>query len=894
MSNGLDKEFDAAGVDRRLSISFGALLLSLMLAVLLSVGLYLKNVMEREQDNIATILTQVLASSVSRVSFSGKYHARLLLEEIKESQPGIRYLLLADPEGEVLAHSNGQLNDTTLPAQTRSIIQQVLREEKPYSRNYRRDGEWVHEITLPYRGGYDNSVIGVIQLGLSEQRREDALRNGLIFIAALLLALLVLGIFLTRRISARFGKPVKELASDLAATLHAIPDLLFELDAQGRFMRVPIEREDKLYLPRDQVLGRTVDEILPPQAVVATHKALEEAKASGESYGYQIMLPIGGRECWFELSVTRKDGDPPRFVVLSHEVTDRKQMLHDLQTLADHNRLILDSAGEGIFGLDTNGVMTFVNPAAASMLGYTPDELLGGISHDTWHHHHQDGRDYHEHDCPIIATLNKGEKHSGEEYFIRRNGEHFPVSYSSTPIIEECELSGAVVTFTDISEKKAAEERINHLAYFDALTDLPNRTLITERLNQALASARRSRQQGALILINIDRFKNINDALGQAQGDKLLITLAKRLSAVFREDTTLARLAGDEFAVLVPELSENSAEASHSVHTLAERIHNKVRESLVLDETEISSTVSLGISLYPESPQDDVEAVFRRADTALHRAKANGGNQSAFFETDMGEAVEQRFRIERELRQALPAGQLSLYLQPQVNADGDVVAAEVLLRWNHPERGMVPPGVFIPIAEESDLIIELGNWVLSRAFELMVRCDMAGKPVPLSVNLSPRQFRQPGFTPWLKDLIASTGADASHLTLEVTEGLVIEDINDVVAKMSELTNIGIHFSIDDFGTGYSSLAYLKRLPIHELKIDKAFIRDAPQNDSDAALVETILAVAEHMHLRVVAEGVETQQQAHFLNQRGQVIHQGYLFGKPESAEDWVARWLNEA
>lgn len=892
MSNELEKEFDATGVGRRLSLTFGALLLSLMLAVLLSVGLYLKNVMERERDNTGSILTQVLASSVNRISFSGKYHTRLLLEEIKESQPGIRYLLLAEPDGRVLAHSNRELNDAMLPENDKAIIQQVLRDGKPHSRHTRFNGEPIHEITLPYRGGYDNSVIGVIQLGLSEQQRDAALRNGIIFIAILILVLLTLGIFLTRRISAHFGKPVKELAADLAATLHTVPDLLFELDHDGRFLRVPAEKEDKLYLPRDQVLGRTIDEILPPQAVAVTHQALTEAKATGESFGHQILLPIGGSGRWFELSIARKEGTS-RFVVLSHDVTERKQMMHDLQALADHNRLILDSAGEGIFGLDSNGVMTFVNPAAATMLGYTPDELIGGISHNTWHHHHKDGRNYDELDCPIFTTLSKGEKHSGEEHFIRRDGVHFPVSYSSTPIIEAGKISGAVVTFTDISEKKAAEERIHHLAYFDALTDLPNRTLLAERLSQTVVNSRRAKQQGALILINLDRFKNINDALGQATGDKLLITLAHRLTTIVREGCTLARIAGDEFAVLVPVLGTTPAEASHSVHTLAERIHSKIRQPLVLDEAEVSCTVSLGISLYPESEQDDVEAVFRRADTALHRAKANGGNQSAFFETDMGEAVEQRFRIERELRQALPAGELSLYLQPQVDATRNVVAAEVLLRWNHPDRGLVPPGVFIPIAEESDLIIELGNWVLARAFDLLVRCDMAGKPIPLSVNLSPRQFRQPGFTPWLKDLISSTGADPSHLTLEVTEGLVIEDINDVVAKMGELTNMGIHFSIDDFGTGYSSLAYLKRLPIHELKIDKAFIRDAPQNESDAALVETIMAVAKHMHLRVVAEGVETEEQADFLNQRGRVIHQGYLFGKPEPAEDWIARWLDE-
>jgi EAL domain-containing protein (putative c-di-GMP-specific phosphodiesterase class I) len=285
--------------------------------------------------------------------------------------------------------------------------------------------------------------------------------------------------------------------------------------------------------------------------------------------------------------------------------------------------------------------------------------------------------------------------------------------------------------------------------------------------------------------------------------------------------------------------------------------------------------------------------ILRRADTALHRAKEAGGNQTAFFETGMGDSAEQRFRVERELHRAIPAGELRLYFQPQVDAQGKLAGAEALVRWQHPERGLIPPSAFIPVAEESDLIVDLGAWVLAEACHLMAREDMAGHPLRLSVNLSPRHFRQKGFVPWLRDLLSATGADPTNLTLEVTEGLMIDNINDVVAKMSELTALGIHFSLDDFGTGYSSLAYLKRLPIHELKIDKTFVQDAPTDPDDAALVETILAVAQHMHLKVVAEGVETEEQANFLNARAPVIHQGYLYGRPEPAEVWIKRWRSK-
>jgi diguanylate cyclase (GGDEF)-like protein len=446
----------------------------------------------------------------------------------------------------------------------------------------------------------------------------------------------------------------------------------------------------------------------------------------------------------------------------------------------------------------------------------------------------------------------------------------------------------------ELAEKIRAEAEINRLAYYDGLTNLPNRALLLDRLGLALAVAQRQKHIDALILFNLDRFKNLNDAHGHKMGDLLLIAVGGRLAGLLREGDTLARLAGDEFAILMQDIGTQREAASRRALAVAEKIHISMRLPFIFDAVEETTlTVSLGITLSPESDNDAPQEALRRADTALHRAKNAGGNQTAFFENDMGVAARQRFTVERELRRAIPAGELRLYLQPQVDAAGGLVGAETLVRWQHPERGLLPPGVFIGVAEESDLIVDLGAWVLSETCQLMARETMAGNPLRLSVNISPRQFRQLGFVPWLKDLLAATGADPTHLTLEVTEGLVIDNIDAVVAKMHELTALGIHFSVDDFGTGYSSLAYLKRMPIHELKIDKSFVQDAPVDPNDAALVETILSVARHMHLQVVAEGVETPAQAEFLNARAGslvIIHQGYLFGKPGPAEDWIARW----
>lgn len=445
----------------------------------------------------------------------------------------------------------------------------------------------------------------------------------------------------------------------------------------------------------------------------------------------------------------------------------------------------------------------------------------------------------------------------------------------------------------EILEKERGAAEIHRLAYYDGLTGQANRTLLMDRLAQLQAAGRRSGQQEALILLNVDRFKTINDARGHAFGDALLKALGNRLAEPLRDGDTLARLAADEFALLLPDLGQHIVQASRRALVVAEKIHAALLDPLLIQGEEVTVTASLGIALLSDETSDAPEDILRRADTALHRAKAGGGNQTAFFETSMGESAEQRFRVERELRSAIPAGELRLFLQPQVDQDETLVGAEVLVRWQHPQRGLVPPGVFIPIAEESDLIVDLGAWVLVEACSLMAREDMAGHPLRLSVNISPRHFRKKGFVPWVRDLLSATGADPSHLTLEVTEGLVIGDLNEVVAKMGELTALGIHFSVDDFGTGYSSLAYLKRLPIDELKIDKTFVQDAPTDPDDAALVETILSVARHMHLKVVAEGVETEAQAAFLNARASVIHQGYLYGRPELAETWLARWRGE-
>lgn len=446
-----------------------------------------------------------------------------------------------------------------------------------------------------------------------------------------------------------------------------------------------------------------------------------------------------------------------------------------------------------------------------------------------------------------------------------------------------------MVIARDITEQQQTKAHIHRLAYTDNLTGLANRALLFEHLEMVIANGKRLGTDGALMLLNLDRFKNLNDARGHRLGDLFLVAVGERLLNLLDARDTLARLSADEFAILVALPDAPGQTANRHALALAEQIHSALRQPFVFGDEVSLITASLGITLCPQDADDTPQEVLRRADTALHRAKHAGGNQSAFFDVSMGELTQQRFRTENELRQGIAAGELRLFIQPQVDASGKLVSSEALVRWQHPERGLLAPGAFIPIAEESDLIIELENWVMREVCRHLAREEMAGYPLHMSVNISPRHFRQSGFVNWLIELLAQAGNDPAYLTLEITEGMVIDNIDELIAKMNRLSKMGIHFSIDDFGTGYSSLAYLKRLPIDELKIDKTFVQDAPTDPDDGALVQTILSIARNLHLKVVAEGVETEEQAHFLNERADVIHQGYLFGRPEPADSFLKR-----
>jgi diguanylate cyclase (GGDEF)-like protein/PAS domain S-box-containing protein len=469
------------------------------------------------------------------------------------------------------------------------------------------------------------------------------------------------------------------------------------------------------------------------------------------------------------------------------------------------------------------------------------------------------------------------------------DGQPYWVESDMVPFADESGVQTHwVVVERDITERRQSEQDIHRLAFYDVLTGLPNRRLLMDRIDKLLEAATREGSISAVMFIDLDHFKDINDARGHAVGDALLREAAVRLSALVRKGDTVARLGGDEFVVLLAQMGPDLVEAANRALGIAEKIRMAIAVPFEIDAEQYQSGASLGVTLFPQTGVN-ADDLLREADTAMYRAKADGRNGVVFFEEAMQADVARRLDLARHLSQALANGELEMHYQPQVEPGGRIAGAELLMRWRRADGSMVPPDVFIPIAEQSGLILRLGHWAMREACDAVVALAAAGHPLSLSVNVSPSQFRQPDFVDQVRNALEDSGAPPALLILEVTEGLLIEKIEETVARMHELTAMGIRFSIDDFGTGYSSLAYLRAMPLYELKIDKSFIRHTPEDPNGKAIVQAVLAMAHHLHLRVVAEGVETEAQADFLAENDCHCMQGYLFARPAPFADLLAR-----
>ncbi|GAB4087617.1 bifunctional diguanylate cyclase/phosphodiesterase [Hydrogenophaga soli] len=534
-------------------------------------------------------------------------------------------------------------------------------------------------------------------------------------------------------------------------------------------------------------------------------------------------------------------------------------------------------AQEGIFVTDAQNHILRVNPSFTHITGFSAEEAVGQRPSLL-----SSGR----HDAAFFQAMHDSLREhghwAGEIWNRRKNGEVFPEWLTITAVKSRSgDVTHYVSTLTDITQRKAAEDEIRNLAFFDPLTQLPNRRLLMDRLQRALTSAQRGGHRGAVMFIDLDNFKLVNDTLGHDKGDELLQEVASRLLSVLREGDTVARLGGDEFVVMLEDLTPRSDEAAAHCRRLGEKILAEISKSYLLAGQTIVGSCSIGVTLFGEKTCT-ADELMKQADLAMYKAKAEGRNAMRFFDPAMQASVMAHMALDKDLRQAMALNQLMLLYQPQFNRAGRMVGAEALIRWQHPQRGMVSPSEFIPLAEDTGLIVPMGQWVLESACEALAQWagQAATADLFLSVNVSGRQLRQPDFVQQILNVLAVTQAPAHRLKLELTESLLLDNKDDTIAKMSALKAHGVGFSLDDFGTGYSSLAYLKRLPLDQLKIDQSFVHDVATDDKDAAIVRTVVALAESLGLNVIAEGVETSEQRDCLATHGCLHYQGYLYGKP--------------
>ncbi|AZD95018.1 MULTISPECIES: sensor domain-containing protein [Pseudomonas] len=571
---------------------------------------------------------------------------------------------------------------------------------------------------------------------------------------------------------------------------------------------------------------------------------------------------------------------------VGRDISQQRRAEKDLRMAAT----VFEHSTSAILITDPAGYIVQANEAFSRVSGYAVSQVLDQLPNMLTVDEQQEA-----HLRYVLKQLHQHSTWEGEVWLKRRNGEHYPAWVGITAVLDdEGDLASYVCFFTDISERKASEQRIHRLAYYDALTHLPNRTLFQDRLHTALQSAERQKSWVVLMFLDLDRFKPINDSLGHAAGDRMLKEMATRLLDCVDDDDTVARMGGDEFTLLLQPRTSREIALNRAIH-VAEQILASLVKPFVLEGREFFVTASIGIAL---SPQDgnELSQLMKNADTAMYHAKERGKNNFQFYQADMNASALERLELESDLRHALEQQEFILYYQPQFSGDGKrLTGAEALLRWRHPRRGLVPPGDFIPVLEELGLVVDVGDWVISEACRQLKAWHQAKVRVPkVSVNISARQFSDGQLGMRIATILKDTGLPPACLELELTESILMREVSEAMQILDGLKNLGLSIAVDDFGTGYSSLNYLKQFPIDVLKIDRTFVDGLPSGEQDAQIARAIIAMAHSLNLAVIAEGVETHEQLDFLREHGCDEVQGYLFGRPMPANSFEGQFSNDA
>ena len=723
---------------------------------------------------------------------------------------------------------------------------------------------------------------------LPAEHFADFLQVGLLPVVTVLLpSTLMMGLLLRDIEQQKVAREaLRQSEAQLRAINEAVPDLSLVLDEDGRYLKIKAPDNDLLLGDSEQLLGKRLDEVLPASQadlfMQFIHRTL--ASDSPQTIEYNMQTPAGHRT--FEARARRLDA-PIRgkraVVLMARDITERV-LLEQVRRIA----AIAFESQQGMLITDAQTRIVKANQAFSKITGYSEGEVLGQPTRMLGSGHQ--GPEFYQ---ELWQTLIETGVWQGEIWNRRKNGEVFPEWLTISAVRDEQgRVTNYVALLTDISERKSAEQKIQHLAFYDPLTGLPNRRLLRDRLQQAMILCSRKGQHAALIFMDLDDFKNVNDLYGHQVGDELLCQVAERLKKTLRELDTVARLGGDEFVILLEGLEPYAEEAGAQVEHIGSKLLQALREPYQVNGQRFNNSASLGVVLFNDE-QHTVDELMQHADLSMYSSKAAGKNALSFYDPQMQAAVSMRLRLEEDIRRGLGEGEFVLYLQAQAGVEGTLEGAEALVRWQHPQRGLLGPGHFIEIAERCGLIELMDLLTLRQGCELLAR--WAGLPqmasLSLAVNISARLLYKDDFVDLIQQILRETQASPLRLKLEITESLLLNDKDKAVLRMQALRAMGIRFSIDDFGTGYSSMAYLQQLPLDQLKIDQSFVRDLPGNTSSLAIVRAILAMAQSLELEVIAEGVEDQVQRQALSDSGCKHFQGYLFGRPMAIEVFEHVWL---
>ena len=641
----------------------------------------------------------------------------------------------------------------------------------------------------------------------------------------------------------------------------------------------------------EDVIGKLVDQTPWFTYSTEVQKQLRNAvvmAAAGEPSRYDVQVCVaGGQLIWLDFSIfpfCDEDGRVIYLVPSANVIDERKRAEQELRIAA-----VAFEADEGIMITDSDKVILRVNKSFTKITGFSAKEAIGQKYPMllSGKHDEQFYRD-------IWKSLTNKHHWYGEIWSRRKNGHLYPEWLNITAVTNnKGDISNYVVSFADITLRKAAEEKIELLAFYDPLTGMPNRRLLYDRLQQSFTASIRHHNHGALLFIDLDHFKILNDSKGHNVGDMLLVEAAKRLQACIRKVDTAARLGGDEFVVLIGDLGQEEEQAAAEAETICDKILTALSQPYALKEYEYHGSASIGIYLFCHNDNTSVEEALKYADNAMYQAKNAGRNTLRFYDPAMQKVLEARLALEEDLHRAIANNQFELHYQIQANHTGHTIGAEALIRWNHPKFGLVSPLDFIPLAEETGLILPIGNWVLDTACKQLKAWEANAytRKLELAVNVSARQFFQPDFIKQVRKTLNSHSIKSKLLKLEITESAILDNVDDAIVKIMALKKIGVRFSLDDFGTGYSSLSYLTQLPLDQLKIDKSFVHNIGSKTSDV-LVQTIIGMANNLEMEVIAEGVETEKQRAFLYKNGCKLCQGYLFGKPLPLKEFEAKFIS--